>query len=88
MSGTPPVAGYRQLSPAEVGLANQNKLMEELILRQAEVVRATEGVDGRWASIAITHFQEGFMALNRAIFQPQRLSAAIPTEDLFKGVSK
>ena len=30
--------------------------------------------DPRWAAIARTHFQEGFMALNRAVFQPQRIS--------------
>lgn len=30
-------------------------------------------VDGRWLAIARTHFQEGFMALNRAVFQPQRI---------------
>lgn len=29
--------------------------------------------DPRWLSIARTHFQEGFMALNRAVFQPQRV---------------
>lgn len=27
-------------------------------------------VDKRWVSIARTHFQQGFMALNRAVFQP------------------
>lgn len=30
--------------------------------------------DPRWVNIARTHFQEGFMALNRAVFQPQRIS--------------
>jgi hypothetical protein len=29
--------------------------------------------DQRWLAIARTHFQEGFMALNRAVFQPQRI---------------
>lgn len=29
--------------------------------------------DQRWIAIARTHFQEGFMALNRAVFQPQRI---------------
>jgi len=31
-------------------------------------------VDPRWVSIAKTHFQEGFMALNRSVFQPSRIS--------------
>ena len=29
--------------------------------------------DQRWIAIARTHFNEGFMALNRAVFQPQRI---------------
>ena len=29
--------------------------------------------DPRWFAIARTHFQEGFMALNRSVFQPQRI---------------
>lgn len=29
--------------------------------------------DSRWIAIARGHFQEGFMALNRAVFQPQRI---------------
>lgn len=34
-----------------------------------------KGVDAdkRWLAVARTHFQEGFMALNRAVFQPQRI---------------
>lgn len=33
----------------------------------------TLGHDPRWLAIARTHIQEGFMALNRAVFQPQRI---------------
>lgn len=29
--------------------------------------------DPRWLAVAKTRFQEGFMALNRAVFQPQRI---------------
>lgn len=29
--------------------------------------------DQRWLAVARTHFQEGFMALNRSVFQPQRI---------------
>lgn len=29
--------------------------------------------DPRWLAIARTHVQEAFMALNRAVFQPQRI---------------
>lgn len=29
--------------------------------------------DPRWIAIARSHFEQGFMALNRAVFQPQRI---------------
>lgn len=35
--------------------------------------------DQRWIAVARTHFQEGFMALNRAVFQPQRIR--LPEDD-------
>lgn len=35
--------------------------------------------DPRWLAVAKTHFQEGFMALNRAVFQPQRVK--LPEDD-------
>lgn len=36
-------------------------------------------VDKRWVAIARTHFQEGWMALNRAVFQPRRVK--LPEDD-------
>lgn len=30
--------------------------------------------DPRWLAVAKTHFEQGFMALNRAVFQPTRIS--------------
>lgn len=37
---------------------------------EAELARLSAAEPGRWASIAKTHFQEGFMALVRAVAQP------------------
>ena len=88
MSGSPPIAGYRQLAPGDIHLANQNKQIEELILRQIEKVAKTEGVDHRFVAVAKTHIQEGFMSLNRAIFQPGRLLGPIDVEDLCKDIAK
>lgn len=88
MSGSPSIAGYRQLAPGDIHLANQNKQLEELVLRQLEKVAKTDGVDGRFVAIAKTHIQEGFMALNRAIFQPGRLLGPIDVEDLCKEIAK
>lgn len=69
-----PVQGYQPQSDEKIDQVNANKVLEERVLRVAEKIRATEGYDARWASIALTHFQEGFMALNRAVFQPGRIA--------------
>lgn len=42
-------------------------------------VEVAEDADKRWIAVARTHFQEGFMALNRAVFQPQRIK--LPEDD-------
>ena len=70
-----PVAGYRPQSEGAVDLVNQNKMMEERLLRRLDYLK--EGftdIDQRWLAIARTHIEEGFMAMNRAIFKPARVS--------------
>jgi hypothetical protein len=79
-----PVAGYTAQPEAKVALVNEFKADEERLLRKLDAISAqtfhlpnTDGTvsapDHRWIAIARTHFQEGFMALNRAVFQPQRI---------------
>jgi hypothetical protein len=73
-----PVAGYQPQSDAKVALVNEFKQDEERLLRKLDALvnRDPDTVirpDQRWLAIARTHFQEGFMALNRAVFQPQRI---------------
>lgn len=73
-----PVAGYAPQSDEKVQLANGFKQDEERLLRKVEALNARTdsdhgGYDHRFLAIAKTHFQEGFMALNRAVFQPQRI---------------
>lgn len=80
-----PVAGYTAQSDAKVALVNDFKQDEERLLRKIDALFAQERApvktpgepvfepDGRWLAIATTHFHEGFMALNRAVFQPQRI---------------
>lgn len=79
-----PVAGYRQQADEAVQLVNQNKYKEERLLRLIDGLMNEQTPDGmsisvdkRWLSIARTHLEEGFMALNRAIFQPQRIQGDI-----------
>lgn len=68
-----PVAGYTTQSEANVAIVNQNKRLEEQVLRQIDLHAATEGLDQRMVALARTKTQEAFMWLNRAVFQPQRL---------------
>lgn len=70
------IAGYRPVDDKKAKLVNANKLAEEKILRMCEELRDRNAADGRWMAIAMTHFQEGFMAMNRAVMQPQRLTDA------------
>lgn len=79
-----PVHGYQPQSDAKVAIVNQFKQDEERLLRELDKLAAADiaaserselaPYDPRWLAVARTHFQEGFMALNRAVFQPQRIS--------------
>ena len=68
-----PVAGYNAQSDENVHLVNLNKRDEERILRSIDLYAMNPDVDKRWLSIAKTHIEQGFMAMNRAIFKPQRV---------------
>jgi hypothetical protein len=71
-----PVSGYQPQSEKNVELVNHFKELEERLLREIDVMRDTmraHRFDQRWLSIAQTHFQQGFMALNRSVFQPSRI---------------
>jgi hypothetical protein len=77
-----PVAGYTTQSGDRVAIVNQNKQLEERVLRQIDRIagRSKTGTldasefDQRWVAIAKTQIEQGFMALNRAVFQPQRVA--------------
>lgn len=67
-----PVHGYREQADDNIALVNENKITEEKLLR---LIESLAGVgDGRWLAIAKTHLEQGFMALNRAIFKPTRVT--------------
>jgi hypothetical protein len=68
-----PVHGYKPQSGEAVEIVNSHKQNEERLLRLLDVYKADPGLDQRWLAIARTHFEQGFMALNRAVFQPQRI---------------
>lgn len=79
-----PVAGYRPQSDAAIALVNDFKADEERLLRKLYALEIPsyvrdDGVlmvtrpDGRWLAIAQSHFEQGFMALNRSVFKPARV---------------
>lgn len=88
-----PVSGYTAQPDAKVALVNRFKEMEERLLRELDdlgaewtVVKTGSGSvsdralhDQRWLAVARTHFQEGYSALVRAVFQPQRIR--LPEDD-------
>ncbi len=74
-----PVSGYRPQSDTAVGIVNDNKVLEERILRVIDGLAATGSVDMRWLSVARTDIEKGFMALNRSVFQPGRI--ALPEDE-------
>lgn len=68
------ITGYRKHTQQQVDAVNSTKAFENDLgdwLAQLSADLGPEQLDGRWISIARTHFQQGFMALNRAVFQPE-----------------
>jgi hypothetical protein len=75
---TLPVPGYTDQSAERVALVTQNKRLEEMVLRQLDSMRNNDpgvpvDIDQRWLAIGRTHLEQAFMAINRAVFQPQRV---------------
>lgn len=69
-----PVAGYRPQSDDKVSAVNVNKEIEEIALRRLDDLKAMPGIDQRWLAIGRTHLEQAFMAINRAVFQPSRVT--------------
>jgi len=68
-----PVSGYKPQSDWAVDTVNKNKRIEELVLRMLDEYSDDDYVDKRWLAIAKTNIEQGFMAMNRAIFRPTRV---------------
>jgi hypothetical protein len=76
MTEPTPIKGYTDVSEEKRALVNENKILEEKVLRQIEKIKAFGELTPenlRWCAIAFTHIQEGFMALNRAVMRPTRI---------------
>lgn len=75
-----PVSGYTLQSDAAVEQVNLHKQMEERLLRVLDELKEFKDVDQRWLAIGRSSIEQGFMAVNRAVFRPQRLD--LPEEDV------
>lgn len=68
-----PVAGYRSQPNSNVELVNANKLLEEHALQILDELALMPEVDKRWLAIGRTQMEQAWMAVNRAIFKPDRV---------------
>lgn len=69
-----PVHGYQPQPDANVVRVNTMKLLEERVLRALDDLQANGSADPRWLSIGRTQIEQGFMAVNRSVFRPGRVS--------------
>lgn len=67
-----PVSGYTAQSDDKVATVNINKQIEEQVLQRLDALKELPGIDQRWLAIGRTSIEQAFMAINRAVFQPQR----------------
>lgn len=74
-----PVAGYKPTQSRHlVELVDENKILEEKVLRQIDRHKEMGAeLDQRAIALAYTKMQEAFMWLNRGVFQPQRISGEL-----------
>jgi hypothetical protein len=75
------LAGYTDQSKNNIELVNNNKQIEEMVLQICDALLEVSAVDKRWLSIARTHIEQGFMALNRSIFKPERVKLSLDNGD-------
>lgn len=65
------ISGYRDLGQLEIDSINEVKSAEIALGELYRDLTQLPGIDKRWASIAKTHFEEGFSALVRSIAKPE-----------------
>lgn len=76
-----PVEGYRPQSAEAVALVNEAKQLEEKVLRHLDRLASRTDIDKRWLAIGRTNIEQGFMAANRAVFQPARVALSGDTAE-------
>lgn len=69
-----PVSGYKPQSQETIDLVNLNKATEETSLRALDHLATLDFVDKRWLQIGRTQLEQAYMAINRSIFKPNRIT--------------
>ena len=64
------IKGYRELSEEEIETMNTVKMAGVPLGLMIESCEKSPQLDQRWVAIAKTHFQQGLMALTRAVAKP------------------
>jgi hypothetical protein len=64
------IQGYKVLTEAQIQYMNKLKTLERDLLLELKGLSLLTQMDKRWTSVARTHIEQGFMAANRAIAQP------------------
>lgn len=76
-NGALPVSGYKPQTQSKVDLVNGFKADEERILRKLDALSNgddTGAVDRRWLATGRKQLEQAFMAINRSVFQPGRVT--------------
>lgn len=68
-----PISGYTAQWPARLSVVNINKQLEEVVLQRLDDLAQNGEADPRWLAIGRTGIEQAFMAINRAVMQPQRV---------------
>lgn len=68
------IKGYREQRDIDIALVNVIKKLEGQILLALDKMEDIPDFDKRWLNIGRTHLEQGFMAINRSILQPQRVT--------------
>ena len=66
-----PVDGYTPQPDDAIAQVNVNKQLEERVLLAIDDLKGK--ADARWLAIGRNCIEQGFMAINRSIFRPERV---------------
>ena len=69
-----PVKGYQAQPSDKIKDVNRNKDIEERALRILDELAMNPDIDPHWLEIGRRDIEKGFMAVNRSIFQPGRVT--------------